>query len=97
MSHLPKLSKTAPLRVAKFFGEVWDEYRAATEKHGLFHSAHEGWAVLYEEVDELWEEVRKKRANRNADDMYRECVQIAAMALKFAVSICRPKEPKEIP
>jgi len=34
------------------------EYSSATRKFGPFHSAHEGWAVIHEEMCELWEEVR---------------------------------------
>ena len=30
----------------------------ARTKFPPFNSAHEGWAVLYEEVDEIWDEVR---------------------------------------
>lgn len=68
-----------------FLAAVETEYRDATEAHGLFSSAHEGYAVLLEEVDELWDEV-KKRASRSRRGMYDECVQVAAMAMKFALA-----------
>jgi hypothetical protein len=51
-------------------------------------SAHEGWAILREEVDELWDEVRKKPGQRNTNAMYNELVQIAAMAQRMAEDIC---------
>ena len=73
----------------RFCSDLKAEYDAATAKYGYFASAHEGWAVLYEEVDELWDEVRKKRSKRDPEAMYRECVQIAAMALKFAVFVLK--------
>lgn len=78
--------------IARFFTDVRREYVRHTERHGRFTSAHEGWAVIYEEVEELWEEVRKKRRNRDLENAYHECVQIAAMALKFAVCVCLPAE-----
>ncbi len=78
-------------RIAEFFLEVRREYARATEKFGPFNSAHEGYAVLLEEVDELWDEVKKKREKRDHENMYRECVQIAAMAMKFVVSVCKEK------
>lgn len=87
---LERLSIAAVGQTIKFLADVRAEYARATEKYGHFNSAHEGWAVLYEEVDELWEEVRKKRSNRSGADMYCECVQIAAMALKFAIGVALP-------
>lgn len=62
------------------------EYAQATSKFPPFHSCHEGYAVLQEEVDELWDEVR-----RNPKDMARikkEAVQVGAMALRFLVDCC---------
>jgi len=45
---------------------------------------HEGWALIYEEVDELWEEVRKKNGHRSRKNSLRELVQIAALAQRMA-------------
>jgi hypothetical protein len=40
-------------------GDVVPEVMRATAKHpNEFHSAHEGYAVLLEEVDELWDVVK---------------------------------------
>lgn len=78
--------------VDKFLEDVADEFKDATKKHGGFNSCHEGYAVLLEEVDELWEQVRLKRSQRDLKAMRGECVQIAAMALKFAVGLCKEKK-----
>jgi hypothetical protein len=83
------------LLVLRFLDDVRREYDRATKKHGMFNSAHEGWAVMFEEVDELWEEVRRRREKRDPEAMRAECVQIAAMALKFVVSCCRDAGKKE--
>ncbi len=77
-------------RIMTFVSDVRTEYALATEKYGHFNSAHEGYAVLLEEVDELKLEVWKKRSKRDPENMYRECVQIAAMALKFAIGVALP-------
>jgi len=67
--------------------DVVRELRAAREQHpNPFHSAHEGFAVLQEEVDELWEVVRKKGCTKQR--MREEAVQIAAMALRFIEDVC---------
>jgi hypothetical protein len=61
--------------------EVVAELIAASHAHGSFNSAHEGYAVLKEEVDELWDEIKRKE--RSPAAMRKEAVQVAAMALRF--------------
>lgn len=67
--------------------QVAEEANEAESKHGHFNSAHEGYAVLLEEVEELWDEVKKKPKNRDHDNMYKEAIQVAASALRFALDI----------
>jgi NTP pyrophosphatase (non-canonical NTP hydrolase) len=66
---------------------VLDQVRAeigrAVEKFPKFNSHHEGYAVLLEEVDELWDEVR---AN-NHSNARSEAIQVAAMAVRFIVDL----------
>lgn len=73
------------------FADVRAELERANAEYGPFHSAHEGWAVVQEEVDELWDEVKKKSKVRSARRMREEAIQIAAMAIRFATDIC-PEE-----
>ncbi len=65
-----------------------NEYDAAVDAYPPFHSAHEGFAVLLEEVDELKAEVWKRPENRSKARMRREAIQIAAMAIRFVVDCC---------
>ncbi len=74
------------MTIAKAVLLAENELRAATAKHGKFHSAHEGWAVIREEMDELWEEV--KRREPNPEHLEKEAIQVAAMALRFLMDIC---------
>jgi hypothetical protein len=74
----------------KLLTDVREELTRATEEHAKFNSAHEGWAVILEELDELWEQVRLKRQERNPGVMREEAIQIAAMAVRFALDICPP-------
>ena len=71
----------------KAIGLIIDELCSATTKNGIFHSAHECYGVLLEELDELWDEVKKKDCNRDIDLMRKEAVQVGAMALRFIVDI----------
>jgi len=64
------------------------ELRRAREKFPRFNSAHEGYAVILEEMDELWDEVMKKRVARSKSVMREEAIQIAAMAVRFMVDVC---------
>ena len=61
---------------------VGDELKDATKKHGPFSSLHEAYAVILEELDEFWEEVRKKAHERTYGRMFKELIQVAAMAVR---------------
>lgn len=62
---------------------VYQELTHAQESYPRFNSMHEGYAVLLEEVDELWEEVKKKQPLRESYIIEKECIQIAAMAIRI--------------
>lgn len=72
--------------VRNLVGEIEGEYHRAREKHRPMHSAHEGYAVLKEEVDELWDEIKAQSPNKAR--MLAEAIQVAAMALAFALEVC---------
>lgn len=67
--------------------KIIKEYQRAARANGAFHSAHEGCAVILEELDELWEEVRKRHAERDPERMRKEATQVAAMGLRFLVDL----------
>ena len=68
--------------------EAEAEARDAAEKWPVMNSAHEGYGVLLEEVDELWDHVKTKQKNRDLVAMRKEAIQIAAMAIRFAAEVC---------
>lgn len=68
--------------------EVRDELGYALAKFPPFHSAHEGWAVIREELDELWTEVRANQSVSGRNQrMRREAIQVAAMAIRFVLEL----------
>lgn len=61
-------------------------FRAAT-MHSPMTTAHEGKAVIEEELDELWDEV-KLFPNIDDEALLKEAVHIGAMAARFIADIC---------
>jgi len=70
-------------RLDKVLAQVKDEYRKARQKHNPMNSAHEGYAVILEELEELWDAVK---ANDNGYAR-KEAVQVAAMAVAFMLEV----------
>ncbi len=68
--------------------DALEELDKAIKNWPKFNSAHEAFSVLNEEVDELWDQVKINQKKRDVENMRAECIQIAAMALRFAVEIC---------
>lgn len=63
--------------------EVLRELQSAVEKYKPFNSAHEGFSIMNEEVDEMWDEVKKDDPERAIE----EAIQVAAMAIRFIKDI----------
>lgn len=68
--------------------DIEAEAMQAMTRWPTFNSAHEGFAVLREEVDEPWDHVKTNQKKRDLPAIYKEAVQIAAMALRFAHDVC---------
>ena len=74
--------------VAQAISDTYDEVSEATKNWPPFNSAHEAYAVLLEEVDELKEHVWTHQRARNLEAMRKEAIQVAAMAIRFATEVC---------
>lgn len=56
--------------------------------HGnQFASLHEAYAVILEELQEVWAITIQKRRDRNQDELRKELIQVAAMAVKAIESM----------
>lgn len=77
--------------IAAALADVERELREAVKCYGPMASAHEGYAVLLEEVDELKAEVWKSPRKRDYAAMHAEAIQVAAMALRFMVDVTMPE------
>lgn len=63
---------------------VASELQVSRKKFKSINSYHEGYAVILEELDEFWAEVRQQPGKRNLSRMLRELVQIGAMVQRTA-------------
>lgn len=84
----------APICSTGCSSDLWDEYldmqmwgsirKEIHQKHGKnFASAHEAYAVMKEELEEVWEAIRQD----NISHAKVEAVQLAAVCLKFLRSV----------
>jgi hypothetical protein len=64
-----------------FYELVEAEAKRGLELHGPITSLHEGYAVILEEIDEIWDEVKKKKPDK--ENLLKECVQAAAILKKL--------------
>ena len=72
---------------ADIYGSIAAEVERAKRHGEKFASLHEAYAVLLEELDEVWDITRQKRRDRDALELRKELIQIAAMAVKALGSI----------
>ena len=78
----------APLPYYEASIDVMQEIVQAVNNWPPMNSQHEAFAVLMEEVDELWDCVRIKQKNRDLAKARNEAIQVAATAIRFAVEVC---------
>ena len=95
--------------VPKFAGIAFlivKELEEANEKHPAFHSPHEGYAVILEEVEEaeealgevkrwteyLWGNVRKDMTPDGLDELYTEAMNLATEAIQVAAMALKFQE-----
>lgn len=76
----------ARLHAMNALDEVFVELKSAFTKHGSMTSAHEGHAVIREEFDEMWDEVKRKGGGYDLATR-KEAVQVAAMAVRYLVDV----------
>uniref|UniRef100_A0A6M3J1E1 Nucleotide pyrophosphohydrolase domain-containing protein n=1 Tax=viral metagenome TaxID=1070528 RepID=A0A6M3J1E1_9ZZZZ len=74
-----------------WISKIQAELERASNKFGKFNSTHEGYAVIQEEVDELWHAIKR---NESIDQLEIEAVQVSAMALRFLIDCCE-NEPAQ--
>lgn len=62
--------------------------------HGPMRGFHEAYAVILEELDEVWEEVKRIKSSSDpvTPEMVKELTHVAAMAMRALVDLCPDAE-----
>ena len=69
--------------------DVKKEFNFAISKWDGFSSLHEAYAIVLEEVDELWEEVKRSQKNPEHIELAKEeAIQVATMAIRLIFDCC---------
>lgn len=81
-------SEGQPQDIEKLAGavaqEILAEYLRAKKKFPAnLNSRHEGYGILAEEFDELWDDIKAD----NIGPDYKEAIQVGAMALRYVLEL----------
>jgi hypothetical protein len=76
-----------PLRLCEALDAITTELDRSMIHQEGFSSLHEAYAVIAEEVDEVWDICKMKRKNRSALALRKELIQVATMAVKGLLNI----------
>jgi len=82
-----RLDGNTAQRISKAAAAIEIEALRAATSYPKFNSGHEGWAVIKEELDELWDEVRKY-PNALPSGLRYEAIHVGAMAVRFIADLC---------
>ena len=73
------------MNISQAVSKILTEHGHAIANFKPLHSPHEGHAVIREEFDELWDEVKRKQHDYVA--MEKEAVQLGAMVIRFLTEV----------
>lgn len=77
------------LRTGVTIGHVLDritrEIEKARSKFNPFNSPHEGYAVIAEELEELWHHAKANEGR--SDEAMVEAIQVAAMSIRYVLDL----------
>lgn len=78
-------------RIDRALAQLRTELLKAMKKHPPMATAHHGYAVILEELDELWDHV--KADTGQTEEARKEAMQIAAMGLRYSLDVAPESWP----
>ena len=76
------------MKVIESLNAIETEYYRAIKLYSNFHSNHEGYAVIKEEIDELWDAIKKTKSTVGNEKIRDELIQIGAMVVRYLNDLC---------
>jgi hypothetical protein len=76
------------MRIDEALKQIETEYLRAGDLFPDLHSNHEAYAVIKEEVDELWDEIKKTKSTKGNKLIQKELIQIGAMVVRYLENLC---------
>ena len=76
------------MRPDEAFKQIEIEFLRASELYPNLHSNHEAYAVIKEEIDELWDEIKKNKDVFGNKNIKKELIQIGAMVVRYLDNLC---------
>ena len=95
MKEFLKIVENTNPETANAILDLIDEIKEARKNWPGFYNAHEGFAVLHEEFDELKAHVWIRQDKRDLTAMRSEAIQVAAMAIRFATEVCSEEKGRK--
>ena len=78
----------------KILKDIMEKVEKINGKHPTYNSPHEAYAILLEEVDEVWDEVKIK--DQNYTRMYNEVSDVACVCIRFMKFLEEIKKEKGV-
>lgn len=75
-------------RIEEIATAIVTEVARAEKLHAPINSLHEGYAVIAEELDEFWDQVKLKARDRDPVSVRTELIQTAAMCVRTILNVC---------
>jgi len=76
------------MRTDEALKQIENEYLRATDLYPALHSNHEAYAVIKEEVDELWDAIKLNKEIKGNKQIRSELIQIGAMVVRYLNDLC---------
>lgn len=84
LKSIDKVDAISSSKVSNSLILILEAYLHAIKKHSSgFNSSHEGYAVLLEELDEAWDEIKRNDMEKTRKEM----AQVGACALRFLIDV----------